>query len=157
MSDGSTTGLLQALWLTPIRVEIIRQEETSLDRPAADFLTVKPGTTALAREAWLRAETRRLVYASSLILLEGLPVSLVQAVSEGQKPLGVLFHEAGLPVVRDRLQIASGTEASTRKISGRSANRPFWIRRYRLSQGSPSGRIPVALVQERFIGKSLYP
>lgn len=164
MSDGSTTALLQALWLSPIRVEVIRQKELPLDPSTAEFLRVEPGATALAREAWLTADGQRLVYASSMIRLEGLPRPLLQAVSSRQKPLGLLFHEAGQPVVRDRLQIASVSDSSMIKTSGRTAGgpacrtgRPFWIRRYRMSLGTQPGLKPIALVQEQFIGVPLHP
>jgi chorismate-pyruvate lyase len=157
MSDGSTTAMLQALWLSPIQVDVIRQKELPLDPLMAEFLKVEPGATALAREAWLTANGRRLVYASSMILLEGLSRPLLQAVSGRQKPLGTLFHEAGQPVVRDRLQIASVSDASIQKVPGQTAGGPFWLRRYRLSLGTQPGLKPVASVQEQFIGDPLYP
>lgn len=157
MSDGSTTALLQALWLSPIRVEVVRQEELPLDSPTAEFLKVGLGATALAREAWLTANSRRLVYASSMILLEGLSRPLLQAVSDRQKPLGLLFHEAGQPVVRDRLQIAWVSDSSMLNVPDEAAGKPVWLRRYRLNLGTQPGLKPLALIQEQFIGNSLHP
>ena len=157
MSDGSTTALLQALWLSPIRVEVVRQKELSLDPLTAEFLKVEPGATALARDAWLMANGRRLVYASSIIRLEGLSRPLLQAVSDRQKPLGLLFQEAGQPVVRDRLQIGWVSDPSIQKVSGQTEGKPFWLRRYRLSLGTKPGVKPLALIQERFLGESLHP
>jgi chorismate-pyruvate lyase len=157
MSDGSTTALLQALWLSPIRVEVVRQKELPLDPLTAEFLKVEPGASALARDAWLMANGQRLVYASSMILLEGLSRPLLQAVSDRQKPLGLLFQEAGQPVVRDRLQIAFVSDSFIPKVPGRTAGKPFWLRRYRLSLGTQPGLKPLALIQEQFIGNSLHP
>jgi chorismate-pyruvate lyase len=157
MSDGSTTALLQALWLTPIRVEVIRQEKIPLDPPTADFLGVESGGDALAREAWLTADGRRLVYASSVILLEALPPPLLQAVSGRQKPLGLLFHEAGQPVVRDRLQIALVSAPPAIPIPSWTASGPFWMRRYRMRLGTRPGLKTIASVQEQFIGAPLHP
>jgi len=157
MSDGSTTALLQALWLSPIRVEVVRQEELPLDPLTAEFLKVEPGATALARDAWLTANGQRLVYASSIIVIEGLSRPLLRAVSDRQKPLGLLFQESGQPVVRDRLQIAFVSDSSTPKTPGQTADKPFWLRRYRLSLGTQPGLKPLALIQEQFIGNSLHP
>jgi len=148
MSDGSTTTLLQALWLTPVEVHVIRQREISLDASPAEFLTVEPGTKALAREAWLSTKGQRRVYASSMMLLDALPRALLKGVSDGRKPLGLLFSEAGLPIVRDGLQVASFSDP---------AGRPFWMRRYRMSLGHRSGPRPFAAILEQFIGVPLYP
>jgi chorismate-pyruvate lyase len=158
ISDGSTTALLQALWLSPIQVEVVCQKELPLDSPTAEFLKVEPGSIALAREAWLRANGRRLVYASSMILLKGLSRPLLQGVSGRQKPLGLLFNEAGQPVVRDRLEIAFVTDSSVQKAPAPNDGKPpFWLRRYRLSLGTQPGLKPIALIQERFTNNSIHP
>ncbi|HTN43875.1 MAG TPA: chorismate pyruvate-lyase family protein [Nitrospiria bacterium] len=156
MSDGSTTALLQALWLSPIRVEVILQKELPLNPPTAAFLGAVPGADALTREAWLTADGRRLVYASSVILIEALPRPLLRAVSGRQKPLGLLFQETGQAVLRDRLQIAPVPDAAAIGTRGRTGG-PFWMRRYRMSLGTRPGPRPVASIQEQFIGAPFLP
>ena len=157
LSDGSTTALLQALWLSPIQVEVVRQKELPLDSLTAEFLKVEAGANALARDAWLTAKGQRLVFASSMILLEGLSRPLLQAVSDRQKPLGLLFQEAGQSVVRDRLQIAFVSDSTIPKAPRQTGGKPFWLRRYRLSLGTQPGLKPLALIQEQFIGNPLHP
>lgn len=147
-SDGTITTSLQALLLSPIGVEVIRQEEIALDAATAGFLTVEPGTKALAREVWLTAKDLRLVCASSVILLEGLDRPLLQALRSRQKPLGLLLHESGQPVMRDRLQIASITDPSMIRGSGLPAAGPVWMRRYRMSLRSKW----TAFIREQFTG-----
>lgn len=147
-SDGTITTSLQALMRTPIGVEIIRQEEIQVDKATAEFLTAKPGSVALSREVWLTAKGRRLVVASSIILLEGLHRPLLQALRTGEKPLGLLLRETGEPVVRDRLQIAFVADPSAIKSLGPTGAGPSWVRRYRMTLGSKS----TASIQEQFIG-----
>ncbi len=150
-SDGTITTLLRALCLSPIQVEVLRQEEIKLAAAAAEFLSVEPESSALAREVWLTADDQRLVCASSLILMEGLDRMLLQALRNRQKPLGRLLHESGLPVLRDRLQIASVADPSRIKALGLTGPGPVWMRRYRMSLKSKS----IALIQEQFIGPPL--
>ena len=147
-SDGTITTSLQALLLTPIGVEVIRQEDVPLDAAAAEFLMAEQGSGALAREAWLTANGHRLIRASSVILLDGLDRPVLQALRTRQKPLGMLLHEFGQAVIRDRLQIACLTDPSVIKDLGLTASGPIWMRRYRMSLKSKW----LAYIEEQFIG-----
>lgn len=150
-SDGTITTSLQALWMSPIGVEVLRQDEIKLDTGMADFLAADPGTGALAREVCLTAHRQRLVCASSVILLEGLDRPLLQALRSGQKPLGLLLQEFGRPVLRDRLEIARIDDPSLIKTLDATAAGPVWMRRYRMGLRSKW----IAFIQEQFIGPLL--
>jgi chorismate-pyruvate lyase len=147
-SDGTITTLLRAFCLCPIQVEVLRQEEIKLAAAAAEFLSVESESSALAREVWLTADGQRLVCASSVIRMEGLDRTLLQALRNREKPLGRLLYESGLPVLRDRLQIASFVDPSRIKALGLTGPGPVWMRRYRMSLKSKS----IALISEQFIG-----
>jgi chorismate-pyruvate lyase len=147
-SDGTITTLLRALCLCPIQMEVLRQEEIKLSAAEAEFLSVKPDSSALAREVWLTAKGQRLVCASSVIRMEGLDRTLLQALRNREKPLGRLLYESGLPVLRDRLQIASFADPARIKSLGLTGSGPVWMRRYRMSLKSKS----IALISEQFIG-----
>jgi len=145
-SDGSITLLLQSLLLSPIEVEILRQEETELDHAAAERLEAEPGVTALFRDVWLTAKGRRLVNASSVILLDGMAPPILAELRGNRKPLGLLLQESGQLVSRDRLQIAPDTDPIIHAVSEYRINRSTWMRRYRMCLSSR----PVALIHERF-------
>jgi chorismate-pyruvate lyase len=148
MSDGTVTTSLQALIRTPISVEVFRHKEIRIDQATAEFLTAKPGSDALARDVCLTGKGRRLVYASSIIVLEGLRGPLLEALLTGEKPLGSLLQESGEPVMRDRLQIACIADPSGIKWIGLGGPGPIWMRRYRMTIPSNS----TALIQEQFAG-----
>jgi chorismate-pyruvate lyase len=147
-SDGTITTSLQALMRTPIGVEVIRQEDIRIDKATAEFLTAQPGSDALARDVWLTGKGRRLVYASSIIVLEGLRRPLLESLRTGEKPLGLLLQESGEPVIRDRLQIARIADPSGIQWMGLAGSGPIWLRRYRMTIRSKS----TALIQEQFTG-----
>ncbi len=150
-SDGTITTSLQALLLSPIGMEVLRQEEIPLDASAAEFLAADPGSRALAREVYLTANGQRLICASSMILIGGLDRPLLQALRTRQKPLGLLLQESGLPVLRDRLQIACIDDPLLIKTLPLTAAGPVWMRRYRMSLKSKW----IAFIQEQFIGPPL--
>ena len=148
-SDGTLSTALHAICLSPIRVQIIRQETIQMDSDTAEFLSVEPGTKALIRDVWLWARDQKLVHASSVILTEGLSRSIVQALLENQKPLGPLLNDSGLPIIRDRLQIGRITDPAVIETLGlgkRSATGQVWKRRYRISLG---GKL-TAFIRETF-------
>lgn len=150
-SDGTITTSLQALLMSPIGIEMLRQDEIKLDTGLAAFLAADPGSVALAREVYLTGNGRRLVCASSVILLEGLDRPLLQALRTGQKPLGLLLQEFGLPVLRDSLEIARIDDPSLIKTLDATAAGPVWMRRYRMGLRSKW----IAFIQEQFIGPPL--
>jgi len=152
-SDGSITLLLQTLLLSPIEVEILRQEDNKLDHAMADLLAAEPGSVVLARDVWLTARGRRIVSASSLILPGELSPSLLGALRSSEKPMGLLLQESGEPVTRDQLQIASEADPLGPLTPETYPIRRAWMRRYRMSISSR----PVALIQERFALDLLRP
>lgn len=147
-SDGTITTALQGLWRVPIAVEIIRQEEVSLDPATAQFLSVKPGQPVLARDIWLKAREHRLVCASSVILLEGINRSLLESLRSKQKPLGLLLNELGWSITRDKLEITRlADQAAAAWISPPGvATGAGWARRYRMGLGEKMS----AFIQEIF-------
>jgi chorismate-pyruvate lyase len=152
-SDGSITLLLQSLLLTSIEVEVLRQEDIELDQTMAGLLSAVPGSAVLARDVWLTAKGRRIVSASSVILVGELSPLLLRALRSSERPMGLLLQESGERVTRDRLQIASDAEPSGLLTPETYPVRRAWIRRYRMSLSSR----PVALIQERFALDLLRP
>ena len=152
-SDGTITSALHALLLTLIGVEVVHQTEMRLDAATAGFLDAEPGSNALSREAWLTADGQRRVHASSIILLETLDRSLLQAFQSRHKPLGLLLQESGRTVTRDRLQIGCLSDPEAIKTLGSGIAGPIWMRRYRMSLGSKAA----AFIQEQFIGPPFRP
>lgn len=152
-SDGTITASLQALMMSPIGVEVFGQEEIRIDKAVAEFLSTRTDSEALARDVWLTGKGRRLVYASSIILLDALRRPLFEALRTGVKPLGLLLQESGEPVIRDRLQIACITDPSGRRRIGLPGTGASWSRRYRMTIRSK----PAALIQEQFAGDPIRP
>jgi chorismate-pyruvate lyase len=152
-SDGSITLLLQTLLLVPIEVEVLRQEDIKLDHATADLLSADPGSAVLARDVWLTAKSRRIVRASSLILVGELSPSLLRDLRSSEKPMGLLLQESDERVTRDRLEIAPDADPPGRSTPEDPPVRQAWMRRYRMSLSSR----PVALIQERFALDLLRP
>ncbi len=141
-SDGLLTTALQSLFLVPVEVEILRQEDCVLNDEAAGFLHLESGIPSHVREVWLKAKGKRIVFARSVIPLDGFPPSLLRALSEKPIPLGLLLQETGRPTIKDRMKVCgleNRAAPGVPKPSFFPGDDPLWARRYRLNHGDKNG------------------
>ncbi|HSG06687.1 MAG TPA: chorismate lyase [Nitrospiria bacterium] len=134
-SDGILTTALESLFLSPVELEIIRQEEKPVDPKTAEFLQVEAGVPALVREVWLKAKGVKIVFASSVIPIDGLSPSLLRALKNDSTPLGLILYESGRPTIKDRMQAARLDDSAQKGGFGFGTAASLWTRRYRLSSG----------------------
>lgn len=148
-SDGILTTALETLFLSPVELEVIRQEEKPVAPIAAEFLQVEAGIPALAREVWLKVKGNRIVFASSVIPLDGLSPSLLHALKNDSTPLGLILYESGRPTIKDRMQttIRAGSPSHLSN-PGFEKGASLWARRYRLTSGEKFSMFIQELINE---------
>lgn len=131
-SDGSMTQMLESLVLLNISMVIERQDIISIAGSLFGMDASGEIETALAREAWLTAGNRLLVYAHSLLFAaDSKPYSL-DAIRGVTEPLGKMLRENDIKTSRERHRIGRIT---SQEISGRlglSSADELWARYYSL-------------------------
>lgn len=141
-SDGLLTTALQSLFLEPVEVEILQQEDSILENEAAGFLRLEPGIPCHVREVWLKSKGRRIVFARSIIPLDDFPPSLLRALAEKSVPLGLLLQESGRPAMKDHMEVCgilNRIHPGFPKNPTFPEDAPLWARRYRLNYGDKNG------------------
>jgi len=133
-SDGSVTRLLKALLLSPVKLEVQRQEIAPLDQEMADYLETDPDQMAINRDIWLmRGDQERLIYAYSVLPVSRINKRLFQEITQSKKPLGALIAKYNLPALRDRLVLGLVQSKQIASDLGLPKEHSFWARCYRLS------------------------
>lgn len=141
-SDGLLTTALQSLFLGAVDVEILRQEKSVLDEEPAGFLRLEPGISSHVREVWLSSRGKKIVFARSVIPLDGFSRGLLRTLSEKPIPLGLLLQETGHPTIKDRMEVCRIEDQRPQGIPDSpffSRGEPLWARRYRLNHGDKNG------------------
>lgn len=131
-SDGSMTQMLEALVLLNISMAIERQDIISPSASLSGIDEASEIEKALAREAWLTADNKPLVYAHSLLFAaDSKPYSL-DAIRDVTEPLGKMLRENNIKTSREGHRIG---RVKSIEISGRlglSPDEEFWARYYSL-------------------------
>lgn len=115
LSDGSLTLDLELLWKSALTVDLKFKGLTELSGEDAAYLEEEPGRGALERVVWLTINSKRLVYARSLIPLDRINKDLKEELeARSEEPLGrvltakkVFFSKKKLEVGVVRCETAS--------------------------------------------------
>lgn len=137
--EGSLTRFLQSRFRVAVGVVLERQEyrdgirdawpEGPESVPWPEVYRLPAGRTVLLRDAFLLLGRQPVVFAQSLIRLDGLPPALQQAVAEGEKPLGGLFLAQEQEIHRDHLEVSQGLLPRLSDRLAFPSSQPLWRRR----------------------------
>ena len=131
-SDGSMTQMLESLVLLNISMAIKRQEIISSAASLAGIDAVCRIDKALAREAWLTAGNRQLVYAHSLLFAADSNPYPLDSVREVREPLGKMLRENNVKTSREGHRMGRVKSLEISASLGLSPDEEFWARYYRL-------------------------
>jgi chorismate-pyruvate lyase len=133
LSDGSLTRLLNALLLSPVTLQRLRQEEVSLEKEMADYIDAVVGQKVIDRDVWLMNGDERVVYANSILPTSLMRDDIYNEITRGDTPIGTLLSEQSILTRRDRLQIVRVMSKEISKELGLPDDTELWARRYRLN------------------------
>ncbi len=132
LSDGSLTLHLETLSERPVCVELLASEFTGLTGATADYLVEQIDQRALEREVWLLTGETRQVYAYSVMPLGCVEPWLIEALVEGDEPIGKILQAREIPVLKEGLEIAVISSEKIATDLGLSPETPLFARRYRI-------------------------
>ena len=138
-SDGSLTLHLEALFEEPVRVELLESDFTGLTGGTADYLVEQIDQRALEREVWLLTGGTRHVYAYSVMPLASVEPWLIEALVEGDEPIGKILQSREIPVLKEGLEIAVVSSDGIARALGIAPDTPLFARRYKLLNKDSSG------------------
>lgn len=142
LSDGSLTRLLNALLLSPITLNRLRQEEVMLDNEMAGYIEAEAGQKVIDRDVWLMNGSEKLVYANSVLPTSLMRDDIYNEITKGDTPIGTLLSDQSILTRRDRLQVARVTSREVSRELGLPEETGLWARRYRLNtEGGFKGAI----------------
>ena len=133
LSDGSLTRLLNALLLSPITLNRLRQEEVSLDNDMAEYIEAEAGQRVIDRDVWLMNGGEKLVYANSVLPTSLMRDDIYNEITKGDTPIGTLLSDQSILTRRDRLYVARVTSREVSQELGLPEDTELWARRYRLN------------------------
>lgn len=142
LSDGSLIRFLNALFLSPITLQRLRQEEVSLDNEMAGYIEAAAGQEVIDRDVWLMNGSERLVYANSILPTSLMRDDIYNGIIKGDTPIGALLSEQSILTCRDKLRIAQVIVPEVSRELGLPEDMALWARRYRLNtEGGFKGAI----------------
>ncbi|MEK7850447.1 MAG: chorismate lyase [Deltaproteobacteria bacterium] len=142
LADGLLTRLLNALLLSPITLQRLRQEEATLNDEMAEYIETEGGQKVIDRDVWLMNGNERLVYANSILPISLMRDDIYNEITNGDTPIGTLLNDQSVLTRRDRLQIATVKAPGISVELGLPEGTELWARRYRLNtEGGFKGAI----------------
>lgn len=159
-TDGSMTLLLAGLHGEPIAVQLLDQAQQFAKMPD-DSLQVTAGDSILQRNILLKtASTKKTAaYAESSIVMDRLPEALQRALHDGDKPIGLMLRDHGVPTVRHlekwgRVPARHAANAHLQKSEDDGENHKSFFRSYIISANIPGhgldATVPIMRVSEYF-------
>jgi chorismate-pyruvate lyase len=127
------TQMLESLVLLNVSMAIERQDIISLAGSLSGVDAAGEVETGLAREAWLTAGNRPLVYAHSLLFAADSEPYSLDDIRDVTEPLGKMLRENDIKTSREGHRMG---RVKSPEISGRLAlpsGEEFWARYYRLN------------------------
>lgn len=131
MYDGSLVKFFRTLFLSDISVDVTGQKYESMGFEVAKYLDLKEGTKAIVRDAWLKKDGMKLVYAHSVIDTSCISEPLERELNRKNKPVGLLLNDYSMPLLRDQLFI-SRIKSDYLAEHFSTIEDTFWVRCYRL-------------------------
>ena len=152
LSSGSMTLDLELLSAKAVEVELKYSGKALLGSEAAAYLNEDAGMEAIERVAWLTVGQKRLVFAYTLIPLDRIQKSLLNALeSRAREPIGTVLRSKKIPFQKENIEVGVLTCAPAAMDLGIAASTPPVSRRYILFDRKKSGRWTIkALVTEIF-------
>lgn len=132
LTDELLTGKLEILVGSPIEVILESVFEVSIDDDRATHLGVNKGTKGLSRTVWLTSKGKKLIYANTVISIDGTDEKLLQSLKTSKMALGNIALSTELKVNKDNLQIATLTNKEINKGFSLSENEKLLARRSRM-------------------------
>src|SRR3990172_8333363 len=80
LSESSLPNFLEAINLSPVTIEIKRNEICKREKKEADYLEVDASQDAIIRDVWLVQDNKKLVYARSVFPVVGLNKYLLEKI-----------------------------------------------------------------------------
>ncbi|MDT8317323.1 MAG: chorismate pyruvate-lyase family protein [bacterium] len=131
-SDGSMTQMLESLLLSDISMAIERQDIISSAASLSGMDSACHGEKALAREAWLTAAARPLVYAHSLLFAADSKSYSLDAIRDVTEPLGKMLRQNNIKTSREGHRMGRVKSPEISKHLDLSSDEKFWARYYSL-------------------------
>ncbi len=129
--DGSLVKFFRALFLSDITVDVTGQKDVTMGLEMAKFLDSKEGTVAIVRDAWLKRQEMKIVYAHSVIDTSRISEPIRREISRKNKPVGILLSDYNVPLLRDQLFVCRiKSDYLAEHFS--TLEDTFWARCYRL-------------------------
>jgi len=135
-SDGSMTQMLEALTFSSASMHIERQGLLPAGHPLPDLISRADTREVLAREAWLYAGGKKLIYAHSLLTVSEGSETAVDTIKETNKPLGKVLKEECVKTLRTSCRIGTVKCSGISSSLGIDPETIFWARYYKLSTDS---------------------
>lgn len=106
LSDGSLTLEIQLLWKAMVEVEVRFNGLTTLGSKESIFLEETPDKGAIEREVWLTIDSRRLVYAHSLIPVDRIDKELMRDIdAHRDEPLGRVLTSKNVRFSKKKIEL----------------------------------------------------
>lgn len=135
-SDGSMTQMLEALTFSSASMVVEKQELLPAGHPLPELINRADTKEVLAREAWLYAGGKKLIYAHSLLTVSEENDRAINSIKETNKPLGKVLREDCVKTLRTSCRIGKVRSSSISASLGIDAETLFWARYYRLNTDS---------------------
>ena len=151
LSESSLTNFLEAINLSPVTIEIKRNEICKIEKKDADYLEVDASQDAIIRDVWLVQAGKKLVYAHSVFPIAGLNKNLLEKISASIEPLGRRLTDQGMLTLKDKLEVSAVWCAEVNRELGLPPENTHWAKHYRLlAKPADEGKGIVASVTEIF-------
>lgn len=135
-SDGSMTQMLEALTFSSASMVVEKQELLPAGHPLPELINRADTKEVLAREAWLYAGGKKLIYAHSLLTVSEENDRAINSIKETNKPLGKVLREDCVKTLRTSCKIGKVRSSSISTSLGIDPETLLWARYYKLNTDS---------------------
>ena len=158
VTDGTVTRLIEAYALAPVEVVLLHQAKQTLCTEHI-WLELPPGAHVIAREVVLQTPSsdkytpKIQAYATSLIVPQHLPKSILDGLESDPAGLGGILQNSGLETRRELLWCCCETARDLPEAIAHLEGEPLLSRTYRVF----ANKKPIMLITEKFplIGAAL--
>ncbi len=150
-SGGSLTALLESLMASPITAEVKFKARRPVGMDAASVLGFPAEALAMHRVVWLVSDKARLVFAHTIIPIEGADSLLIKELEDlTQEPIGTVLGKKNITLVKEKIEAGVVTCQEAALDLSLDEKTVFVARRYVL-KGRAGARILLnAVVTEIF-------
>ena len=151
VTDGTVTRFIEAYTLTPVEVELLQQTKQTLSTEHP-WLQLPVGADVISRQVVLQTHSQDKsspiihTYATSLIVPQRLPRSLLDGLTTDKQGLGRLLRRSGLEIRRELLWCGIETLTDLPPAVVHLEGGTFISRAYRVF----SDQEPLMLINEKF-------